>query len=55
MCDHLIISIGSYGFWAGFLNKGVVIYYNGDDKEPHDAYVPQTWIPMTEKIPAANG
>ena len=56
MCDHLIISIGSYGFWSGFLNKGEVIYYNGDNKEPHDVYVPQAWIPMTEKkIPTANG
>lgn len=26
LCDHLIINIGTYGFWAGYLSKGLVVY-----------------------------
>jgi len=25
-CDHLIFGVGSFGFWAGYLNSGEVIY-----------------------------
>ncbi|CAG5127944.1 unnamed protein product [Candidula unifasciata] len=27
MCDHVIINGGTYGWWAGWLAKGYVIYY----------------------------
>ena len=32
-CDHVITSVGSFGWWAGFLNRGTVIYYKWPAKE----------------------
>jgi galactoside 2-L-fucosyltransferase 1/2 len=26
-CDHIIISSGTFGWWAAWLNGGVVLYY----------------------------
>ena len=45
LCDHMIISVGSFGFWAGYLNKGEVIFYNGNNQAK---YFPPNWIAMTE-------
>ncbi|ESO86084.1 hypothetical protein LOTGIDRAFT_167590 [Lottia gigantea] len=28
LCDHFIMTVGTFGWWAGFLSKGTVIYYN---------------------------
>ncbi|KAK7105582.1 hypothetical protein V1264_016945 [Littorina saxatilis] len=28
LCDHIIVSLGSYGWWAGYLAGGEVVYYN---------------------------
>ncbi|KAK7114365.1 galactoside 2-alpha-L-fucosyltransferase Sec1-like [Littorina saxatilis] len=28
LCDHTIVSLGSYGWWAGYLAGGEVVYYN---------------------------
>lgn len=27
LCDHLIITVGTFGWWAGYLNNGTVVYY----------------------------
>ena len=32
-CDHLISTVGSFSWWAGFLNKGTVLYYKWPAKE----------------------
>ena len=53
-CDHVIMSVGTYGWWAAWLANGRVVYY---DKwaEPNSAldkdldkatYFPSNWIPM---------
>ena len=53
-CDHVIMSVGTYGWWAAWLANGMVVYY---DKwaEPNSAldkdldkatYFPSNWIPM---------
>ncbi|KAK3591716.1 hypothetical protein CHS0354_019481 [Potamilus streckersoni] len=54
MCDHIIISVGSYGWWAAYLNRGEVVYYkswiiSGSDLDKdfkHEDYYPPEWIPM---------
>ena len=44
LCDHVIMSVGTFGFWAGLLAGGEVIYFNGNDQVN---YFPPHWIPMT--------
>ena len=53
-CDHVIMSIGSYGWWAGWLSGGTVIYYKfWPSREaaldiglrPEDHFPPE-WIAM---------
>ena len=45
LCDHMIISVGTFGFWAGWLGKGEVVF-------PDSSYyrtkcpVPAYWIPI---------
>ncbi|KAK3607187.1 hypothetical protein CHS0354_007102 [Potamilus streckersoni] len=54
MCDHMIMSIGSYSWWAAFLNVGEIVYYKdwvlpGSDLYKgfkHEDYFPPEWIPM---------
>ena len=51
-CDHIIMSVGSYGWWAGWLGGGTVVYYSGwpipgtvsgDQYQQHD-FFPPSWI-----------
>ncbi|CAL1534252.1 unnamed protein product [Lymnaea stagnalis] len=52
--DHMIVSAGSYGWWAGWLTGGHVIYYKRfplpESFEAkgfvHDDYYPPSWIPV---------
>ena len=54
LCDHMIISAGSYGWWAAWLADGITIYYE-DWPQPKsklrrkfkasDFYYPD-WIPL---------
>lgn len=53
-CDHSIISVGSFGWWAAWLANGTTIYYNNWPRrstqleyqvEKRD-YFPPHWIPM---------
>ncbi|KAK3103586.1 hypothetical protein FSP39_020359 [Pinctada imbricata] len=32
-CDHIITTVGSFSWWAGFLNKGTVLYFKWPAKE----------------------
>lgn len=56
LCDHAIITVGSFGWWGGWLVSetagGEVIYYDGyprpnseiDAKFVKEDYYPGTWI-----------
>ena len=54
-CDHVIVSTGTYGWWAAWLARGVTIYYadwprNGSvlaNMFHREDYFPPTWIGMT--------
>ena len=54
-CDHVIMSIGTYGWWAGWLAKGMTIYYadwprNGSSlasKFKREDFFPPFWIGMS--------
>ncbi|XP_046364536.1 galactoside alpha-(1,2)-fucosyltransferase 1-like [Haliotis rufescens] len=54
MCDHVIMTVGTFGWWAAWLVGGYTIYYNGYPKEgsimarefvKEDFFQPH-WIPM---------
>ncbi|KAL3864849.1 hypothetical protein ACJMK2_006499 [Sinanodonta woodiana] len=53
MCDHMIMSVGSYSWWAAFLNPGEIVYYKDwiipgsylSKGYKHDDYFPPEWIP----------
>ncbi|CAI9736930.1 galactoside 2-alpha-L-fucosyltransferase 3-like [Octopus vulgaris] len=53
-CDHIILSSGTFSWWAGYLNKGIVVYYK-DFPRPNSIleksfnrkdYYPDSWIPL---------
>lgn len=53
-CDHVIMSMGSYGWWAGWFSEGTVIYYKYWPNlkvaldmgfRPEDQF-PTSWIQM---------
>ena len=54
LCDHSIVTVGSFGWWAGWLANGTTIYYDnwpayGSVLEYHvdkKQYFPPHWIPM---------
>ena len=53
-CDHIIMSTGTYGWWAAWLTGGVVVYYKYPAREGSlyskhfngDDFFPPHWIPM---------
>lgn len=51
-CDHLIISSGTFSWWAGWLNQGEVVYYEGYPNTTirkeftKDGYYPAEWTGM---------
>jgi galactoside 2-L-fucosyltransferase 1/2 len=55
-CDHVIMSTGTYGWWAGWLAKGFTVYYadwprNGSklfEMCSHQDFFPPAWIGMTD-------
>ena len=56
-CDHVIVSIGTFGWWSATMSKGDVVYYvnefdmehktNKDNVNPDD-YFPTEWIGMSD-------
>ncbi|ELU15309.1 hypothetical protein CAPTEDRAFT_57463, partial [Capitella teleta] len=52
LCDHVITSTGTYGWWAGWLSAGETVYYanwprNGsklDRKVKVEDFFPREWI-----------
>src|SRR6218665_2282861 len=55
MCDHVIMSTGTFGWWAAWLAKGTTIYYRdwplvgsplAGEFNQRD-FFPPSWIPMT--------
>ncbi|CAH1779284.1 unnamed protein product [Owenia fusiformis] len=58
-CDHMIISTGTFGWWAAFLANGTTIYYNNwpgvntalGRQTKHEDYFMPHWIPMGEDGP----
>lgn len=53
-CDHMVMSAGSYSWWAGYLCGGDVIYYHGypqpntvmGNNTIRKDYYPPWWIPL---------
>ncbi|CAH1793053.1 unnamed protein product [Owenia fusiformis] len=53
-CDHVIMSVGSFSWWAAWLSGGEVVYYDGWPKPnssfakgfEHSDYFPLHWKPM---------
>jgi galactoside 2-L-fucosyltransferase 1/2 len=54
LCDHVITTVGTFSWWAGWLNKGKVVYYAGYpipnstlDRVTNKAdFYPPSWIGM---------
>jgi len=56
-CDHVIISIGTFGWWSGMLSGGEVVYYENEFKMEHKInkgkvetkdYYPPKWKKMND-------
>lgn len=59
LCDHSIITIGTFGWWAAYLSNGTTVYFGNSfrpgswlDKNAasdplHTHFFPPYWIPMT--------
>ncbi|XP_074645812.1 galactoside 2-alpha-L-fucosyltransferase Sec1-like [Tubulanus polymorphus] len=56
-CDHMIMSTGSFGWWASWLANGTTIYYKDWPREfsslarlvSHEDYFPPYWIGLSGK------
>lgn len=59
-CDHMILSVGTFGWWAAFLGAdakgGLVVYYNAEFVLEHPVnkhnvlladFYPDNWIPLS--------
>ena len=54
MCNHTIITVGSFGWWGAWLANGTTIYYNNwprplstlEYKTEKKQYFPPHWIPI---------
>jgi len=54
MCQHTIISVGTFGWWAAWLSNGTTVYYKDWPRRDsslawaasHADYFPPRWIPL---------
>ena len=54
MCYHVIMSCGTFGWWAGWLANGRTIYYKNWPRKStqlyemfkHEDFYPPSWIPL---------
>ena len=54
-CDHVIMSTGTYGWWAAWLANGTTVYYEKwpmpktklDELFSREDFFPPHWLPMT--------
>ncbi len=60
-CDHVIVSIGTFGWWGGLLSGGEVVYNAEEFNMNHkinkgnvikDDYYPTSWKPLLSSNPA---
>lgn len=53
--DHVIMTVGTFGWWAGFLSRGTVIYYKYPIREGtiarseynYDEFFPHDWVGLS--------
>ena len=58
LCDHMIITIGTFSWWAGYLANGDVVYYDQMSSEGfkprngfrEDDFYPKGWIKLGESL-----
>ena len=58
MCNHTIMTVGSFGWWGAWLANGTTIYYNRwpkpfstlDYHTDKEQYFPPHWIPMPKNV-----
>jgi galactoside 2-L-fucosyltransferase 1/2 len=43
-CDHSIMTVGTFGWWAGWLANGTTVYYKGIAWYPRNQYFWPGWI-----------
>ncbi|XP_045163601.2 galactoside 2-alpha-L-fucosyltransferase SEC1-like [Mercenaria mercenaria] len=55
LCDHVVVTAGSFGWWGAWLSNGTAVYYNGypspgsqlDLRFKREDYYPTEWIGLT--------
>ena len=55
-CNHVIMSVGTFGWWAGYFSGGDVIYFTPpfeagsrlDKGYSEEDFFPPKWIGMTD-------
>ena len=55
LCDHVIMTVGTFGWWGGWLSGGTVVYLSdyakpgshAEKKAPRESYYPPKWIGMS--------
>ena len=58
LCDHVVITVGTFGWWASWLAGGSLVYLRdylrkGSDLDlwqPKDRYYPPNWIGMNNSV-----
>ena len=52
LCDHNILSVGTFSYWSGWLGRGEVIFYDGENHSSSDK--PAHWIADAKIETSAN-
>ncbi|XP_053378733.1 galactoside alpha-(1,2)-fucosyltransferase 1-like [Mercenaria mercenaria] len=55
LCDHVVVTSGSFGWWGAWLSKGTAVYFNGyprpgsqqDTRFSRQDYYPSNWIGLS--------